>query len=174
MQWSELEDQACSLARTLSIIGDRWTLLILRDCFLRVRRYEDFQQRLGIGRGILTERLKQLVDAFILAKVPYQNNPLRYEYRLTPKGLDLYPVIMSIVHFGDEHLCDKKGRPLLHRHRKCGSVFDPVMTCSECGEPLDPRDVQPEPGPGARQTQHLPVTAASAPARGARRAAGKT
>jgi DNA-binding HxlR family transcriptional regulator len=159
MQWSALDDQACSLARTLSIIGDRWTLLILRDCFLRVRRYEDFQQRLGLGRGILSDRLNRLVDAFILAKVPYQNNPLRYEYRLTPKGLDLYPIIMSIVHFGDEHLADKKGRPLLHRHRTCGHVFDPVMTCSECHEVLSPRDVVPEPGPGARGKQHLPVSA---------------
>lgn len=172
MQWSELEDQACSLARTLSIIGDRWTLLILRDCFLRVRRYEDFQLRLGIGRGILSDRLGQLVDAFILAKVPYQDNPRRYEYRLTPKGLDLYPIIMSIVHFGDQHLAGKKGRPLLHRHRKCGHVFDPVLTCSECGETLDPRDVQPEPGPGARGAQHLPVTA-SPPARRTGRAGVK-
>ena len=173
MQWSELENEACSLARTLAIIGDRWTLLILRDCFLRVRRYEDFQQRLGIGRGVLSDRLGQLVNAFILAKVPYQNNPRRYEYRLTPKGLDLYPIIMSIVHFGDEHLADKKGRPLLHRHRKCGRLFDPVMTCSECGEPLDPRDVEPEPGPGARGAQHLPVSAASTAVRRPRRAAVK-
>ena len=165
MQWKELEDQACSLARTLSIIGDRWTLLILRDCFLRVRRFEDFQQRLGIGRGILSDRLGQLVDAFILAKVPYQNNPLRYEYRLTPKGLDLYPIIMSIVHFGDVHLADKKGRPLLHRHRTCGHVFDPVLTCSECGEALSPRDVEPEPGPGARGDQHLPASPPASPAR---------
>ena len=157
MQWSELEDQACSLARTLSVIGDRWTLMILRDCFLRVRRYEDFQQRLGIGRGILSHRLNQLVDAFILAKVPYQNNPLRYEYRLTPKGLDLYPIIMSIVHFGDEHLGDRKGRPLLHRHRTCSCFFDPLMVCSECREPLDPRDVEAVPGPGARGDQHLPA-----------------
>jgi DNA-binding HxlR family transcriptional regulator len=156
MQWSELEDEACSLARTLSIIGDRWTLLILRDCFLRVRRFEDFQQRLGIGRGILSNRLGQLVDAFILAKVPYQDNPLRYEYRLTPKGLDLHPIIMSIVHFGDQHLAGKKGRPLLHRHRTCGHVFDPVMTCSECCEPLEPRDIVPEPGPGARGRQLVP------------------
>ena len=173
MQWSELENEACSLARTLSIIGDRWTLLILRDCFLRVRRYEDFQQRLGIGRGVLSDRLGHLVDAFILAKVPYQDNPRRYEYRLTPKGLDLYPIIMSIVHFGDQHLAGKKGRPLLHRHRKCGHVFDPVMTCSECGETLDPRDIAPEPGPGARGTRHLPVTPARAPARRSGRLAVK-
>jgi DNA-binding HxlR family transcriptional regulator len=160
MQWSALETQACSLARTLSIIGDRWTLLILRDCFLRVRRYEDFQRRLGIGRGVLSDRLKHLVDAGILAKVPYQDNPPRHEYRLTSKGLDLYPIIMSIVHFGDEHLAGESGRPLLHRHRACGHLFDPVMTCSECGERLDPRDVASEPGPGARDSQHLPVAKA--------------
>jgi len=165
MQWSELESEACSLARTLSIIGDRWTLLILRDCFLRVRRFEDFQQRLGIGRGILSNRLGQLVDAFILAKVPYQDNPLRYEYRLTPKGLDLYPIIMSIVHFGDQHLAGKKGPPVVHRHRTCGHLFDPVMTCSVCGEALDPREIIPEPGPGARGKQHLPVAPQTPPRR---------
>jgi DNA-binding HxlR family transcriptional regulator len=159
MQWKDLDAEACSLARTLSLIGDRWTLLILRDCFLRVRRFDDFQARLGIGRPILADRLKKLVDAFILAKVPYQQNPVRYEYRLTPKGLDLYPVVLSIVHFGDTHLAGKKGRPLLHRHRACGHVFDPVLTCSECGEALDPREVEVLPGPGAGAPRHLPPAA---------------
>ena len=87
MRWSKLEDEPCSVARTISVIGDRWTLLILRDCFLRVRRFEDFQARLGITRPILADRLKKLVAKFVLAKVPYQEGPLRYEYRLTPKGL---------------------------------------------------------------------------------------
>jgi DNA-binding HxlR family transcriptional regulator len=165
MQWKDLDDEACSLARTLSVIGDRWTLLILRDCFLRVRRFDDFQARLGIGRPILADRLKKLVDAFILAKVPYQQNPVRYEYRLTPKGLDLYPVILSIVHFGDDHLAGNKGRPLLHRHRACGQVFDPVLTCSECGEALDPREVEVLPGPGAREARHLPAAPSARKAR---------
>src|SRR5215813_7188178 len=138
MRWNKLEDQACSLARTLSVIGDRWTLLILRDCFLRVRRFDDFQERLGIGRPILADRLGKLVEAFVLAKVPYQQNPTRYEYRLTPKGLDLYPVIMSIVHWGDAHMAGKQGRPLLHRHDLCDQDFDPVMVCSHCGERLEP------------------------------------
>jgi DNA-binding HxlR family transcriptional regulator len=91
MRWNELSEENCSMARTVSVIGDRWTLLILRDCFLRVRRFEDFQERLGITRPILASRLRKLVDEFVLVKVPYQQRPPRYEYRLTQKGLDLCP-----------------------------------------------------------------------------------
>lgn len=157
MQWSELEDQACSLARTVSVIGDRWTLLILRDCFLKVRRFDDFQSRLRIGRPILADRLNKLVEAFVLTKVAYQTNPIRYEYRLTAKGLDLYPVVMSIVHWGDIHMAGKKGRPLLHHHLTCNHKFDPVMVCSECQEALEARQVRAEIGPGACQPEHLPM-----------------
>ena len=157
MRWDRLEQQACSLARTVSVIGDRWTLLILRDCFLRVRRFEDFQARLGVTRPILANRLRRLVDAFVLVRVPYQQRPLRHEYRLTRKGLDLYPIVMSIVHWGDVHMAGKKGRPLLHRHLECGKQFDPVMICSECGEPLDPKRVHAHRGPGAGSTRHLPA-----------------
>ena len=156
MRWNDLEDEACSMARTISVIGDRWTLLILRDCFLRVRRFEDFQARLGVTRPILARRLRKLVEDFVLARVPYQQRPLRYEYRLTQKGLDLYPIVMAIVHWGDIHMSGKKGRPLLHRHRACGKTFDPVMVCSECGEPLDPRSVHVHPGPGVGNARHLP------------------
>src|SRR5271168_591257 len=127
MRWDMLDEEACSVARTLSVIGDRWTLLILRDCFLKVRRFEDFQARLGIGRPILADRLQKLVDSFVLTRVAYQQNPTRYEYRLTQKGLDLYPVIMAIVHWGDTHMAGRKGRPLLHRHAPCGHHFDPVQ-----------------------------------------------
>ena len=149
MRWDQLEAQPCSLARTVAIIGDRWTLLILRDCFLRVRRFDDFQARLGIGRPILADRLAKLVQNGVLDKVKYQESPTRYEYRLTQRGLDLYPVIMSIVHWGDTHLSGETGRPLLHRHEACGQIFDPVMTCSECGEALTPQSVQVMDGPGA-------------------------
>src|SRR5467141_2197365 len=83
MRWNELSEENCSMARTVSVVGDPWTLKILRDCFLRVRRFEDFQDRLGITRPILASRLKKLVDAFVLVKVPYQQRPVRYEYRLT-------------------------------------------------------------------------------------------
>ncbi len=144
------------MARAISVIGDRWTLLILRDCFLRVRRFEDFQARLGVTRPILARRLRKLVDDFVLAKVPYQQRPLRYEYRLTQKGLDLYPIVMAIVHWGDVHMSGKKGRPLLHQHSVCGKTFDPVVVCSECGEPLDPKRVHVHRGPGAASPSHLP------------------
>lgn len=160
MQWNELDQQPCSVARTLAVIGDRWTLLILRDCFLRVRRFSDFQERLGIARPILAERLQKLVDHFVLTRVAYQERPTRYEYRLTPKGLELYPVVMSIVHWGNVHMADKKGPPLLHRHKICGKYFHPVQVCSECGEPLDPRQVHVEAGPGARSAAHLPIAEA--------------
>lgn len=154
MQWSELDQQACSMSRTLSVIGDRWTLLILRECFLKVRRFEDFQRQLGIGRPILTDRLQKLVDNFVLTKVAYQERPTRYEYRLTHKGLDLYPVIMAVVHWGDVHMAGRKGRPLLHIHARCGHDFDPLQVCSACGEILDPRQVQVKPGPGAARPRN--------------------
>ena len=145
------------MERTVSVTGDRWTLLILRDCFLRVRRFEDFQARLGITRPLLGSRLKKLVDAFVLVKVPYQQRPVRYEYRLTQKGLDLYPIVMSIVHWGDAYMAGKKGRPLLHTHDICGKVFDPVLVCSECGEPLVAKQVHVHRGPGAKSPRHLPM-----------------
>ncbi|HLZ82981.1 MAG TPA: helix-turn-helix domain-containing protein [Caulobacteraceae bacterium] len=157
MQWSELDQQPCSVSRTLSVIGDRWTLLILRDCFLRVRRFDDFQARLGVARPILAERLQKLIDNGVLTKAAYQQNPPRHEYRLTQKGLDLYPVVMAIVHWGDIHMSGEAGRPLLHRHGACGRHFDPLLVCSECREALDPRQVQVDPGPGAADSAHMPL-----------------
>lgn len=149
MKWSELEQERCSVARTVSVIGDRWTLLVLRDCFLGVRRFEDFQQRLGISRPMLGDRLRKLVESGVLKKVAYQEAPPRHEYRLTPKGLDLHPVLMAIVHWGDVHMAGKPGRPLLHRHTGCGHHFDPVTVCSACNGRLQAKDVAVERGPGA-------------------------
>ncbi len=148
MKWNTLEEEPCSLARTIAVIGDRWTLLILRECFLRVRRFEGFQSSLQITRHLLSERLKKLIRFGILRRVPYQESPKRYEYILTQKGLDLYPVIMAMVHWGDIHMADERGRPLLHEHKKCGKLFDAVMVCSECGEVLSAREVHVHPGPG--------------------------
>lgn len=159
MRWSELADERCSIARTVSVIGDRWTLLILRDCFLRIRRFDDFEARLGITRHILADRLRKLVEAGVLEKVPYGDRPVRHEYRLTRKGLDLYPVMMSIVHWGDTHAAGKAGRPLLHKHLACGHQFDPVLTCSACGEAVDPRAVRVLPGPGAGRDQRRAAAA---------------
>lgn len=152
MKWNELEEEPCSMARTIAVVGDRWTLLILRECFLRTRRFEGFQSALGITRHLLAERLKKLVRHGILRRIPYQDSPKRHEYILTQKGLDLYPIMMAIVHWGDTHMIDERGRPVLHRHRGCGKDFDPVMVCSECGEPLHAKEVHTHPGPGARRS----------------------
>lgn len=146
MKWEDLADQPCSVARSTAVIGDRWTLMILRDCFLGVRRFEAFQARLGISRTIIAARLKLLTEEGVLRKVPYQENPLRHEYRLTAKGLDLYPVVMAIVHWGDRHYADERGPPILHRHKACGCDFHPVQTCSACGEPVSARDVETRAG----------------------------
>lgn len=149
MKWNSLEEQNCSLARTVAVIGDRWTLLILRECFLRVRRFEEFQGNLGITRHLLAERLKKLVRFGVLRRAPYMESPKRYEYILTQKGLDLHPVLMTIVHWGDIHMVDERGRPLLHEHKQCGHTFDPVLICSECKEPLIAKEVHTHAGPGA-------------------------
>jgi DNA-binding HxlR family transcriptional regulator len=148
MKRADLGDQPCSLARTAAIIGDRWTLLVLRDLFLGVRRFDDFQQRIGLSRALLSDRLRQLAESGIVARVAYQDKPVRHEYRLTRIGLDLYPVIMAMVDWGNRHLVDDRGPPLLHRHRPCGHDFRPQMHCSECGETLDPRDVEVRAGVG--------------------------
>ena len=149
MKWKDLGSERCSIARTTAVIGDRWTLMILRDCFLRVRRFEDFQSRLGISRTVVADRLRQLVEEGVLARVAYQDGPRRYEYRLTDKGRDLYPVLMALVRWGDVHYAGDAGPPLVHRHKACGCDFHAVQVCSECHEPLDPRGVETRQGPGA-------------------------
>jgi DNA-binding HxlR family transcriptional regulator len=152
MRWNDLKAETCSVARTVSVIGDRWTILILRDCFLRVRRFEDFQARLGITRHVLADRLRKLVRLGVLRRVRYQQRPPRYEYRLTPRGLDLQPVLLAIMRWGDAHMAGKRGRPVLLEHLDCGHVFDPVVGCSHCGAPVNARNVRVRPGPGAGST----------------------
>jgi len=148
MRWDEMRDERCSIARTLSVVGDRWTMLILRDAFLRIRKFEDFQSDLGISRQRLSERLKMLVDEGVLKKVEYQTNPSRYEYRLTSKGVALYPVIMAMVNWGDKYMDGGKGAPMIYKHTTCDNYFSAEVHCSACGEVVDPRDVKPEIGPG--------------------------
>lgn len=145
MRWETLSEENCSMARSLAILGDRWTLMILRDAFLKVRRFEDFQKSLGIARRVLTERLQKLVDAGVLKRVAYQENPERFEYRLTEMGLDLHPVILSMVHWGDKYFAGENGAPVLHTHKSCGHDFHSVLTCSECGEAIGARDVVARP-----------------------------
>ena len=142
------EGQTCSVARTLEIVGERWTLLILRDAFLGVRRFDDFQRSLGIARNVLNSRLKRLVDAGVLERRRYQERPERFEYRLTDMGLDLWPAVVALMRFGDRHLAGDEGPPLRLEHEGCGGELTGVVgTCAECGERLGARDVV------ARRTQ---------------------
>ena len=136
MKWNELAEQQCSISRSLAVIGDRWTLLVLSDLFLGAKRFETIRERLEISRTILTDRLNLLEREGVLRRVEYQERPTRYEYRLTNKGLELYPVIMTIVHWGDRHYADEGNPPIIHTHRACGKDFAPVLTCSECHEPV--------------------------------------
>jgi DNA-binding HxlR family transcriptional regulator len=136
------ENQDCSIARALETIGERWTLLILRDAFLGTRRFDDFQKSLGIARNVLTVRLKSLVDAGLLERRRYQERPERYEYRLTEKGIDLWPVLFTLMKFGDKHAVEGDAMPpTVVTHRRCGTVIDDHMCCPKCGVQVGPRDV---------------------------------
>jgi DNA-binding HxlR family transcriptional regulator len=143
------EDQVCSIARTLELVGERWTLLIVRDAFLGVRRFDDFQQSLGVSRGVLTDRLRRLVESGILERRLYQERPPRYEYRLTDKGRDLWPVTVAFLKWGDRYLAED-GPPRLILHRGCGGEVTERLACSKCGAELTVQDVEAKPGPGAR------------------------
>jgi DNA-binding HxlR family transcriptional regulator len=146
MKWQELAEQQCSVARTLAVIGDRWTLMILRDLFLGVKRFESFRDSLGISRTILTDRLNLLEAEGVVRKLPYQDRPVRHGYHLTQKGIDLYPVLMTIVAWGDKYYTDDKGPPVVQHHKTCGHDFHGVLHCSECGGELSPFDTEPRVG----------------------------
>jgi len=148
MQRTSFEDMNCSVAQCLEVVGEWWSLLIVRDAFLGVRRFDDFQARLGISRNILNQRLTKLVDEGILERVPYQDNPPRSEYRLTEKGRDLWHVLTAMRQWGDRWAAPD-GPPLKMRHTTCARVVKAVAVCSHCGEPLNLRSVTVEPGPGS-------------------------
>ena len=137
----------CSIAQCLEVVGEWWSMLILRDAFFGVSRFDEFQDRLGISRNVLNQRLAKLVDAGILVKVPYSQHPPRYDYRLTGKGRDLWPVLTSMRQWGDKHAAPD-GPPVLIRHSSCGQISTAVPACSTCGEPMDVGDLQATPGPG--------------------------
>lgn len=143
MRWSEIAEQPCSIARTLSVIGDRWTLLVIRESFLGTRRFDDFQARTGAPRAVLTERLKALVDEAVLERRAYSEHPERFEYRLTEKGRDLYPVVVSLLTWGDRWMPLDDGPPVALRHRDCGEVVHLALACPACGEQVTARDMAP-------------------------------
>jgi DNA-binding HxlR family transcriptional regulator len=141
------DNQNCSIARALETIGERWTLLILRDAFLGTRRFDDFQRSLGIARNVLTVRLKSLTDEGLLERRRYQERPERFEYRLTAKGIDLWPVLFTLMRFGDKHVLEGMP-PTTVEHRECGTAIDDHMCCPVCAVQVGPHDVVARRGAG--------------------------
>jgi DNA-binding HxlR family transcriptional regulator len=159
MERTSFADMRCSLARGLELIGDWWSPLIIRDLFLDVVRFDDLVEDLGISRNLLTRRLKALVENGIVERIAYSRRPARYEYRLTEAGRDLVPAILALTAWGDRWARPKQGSPILFVHKGCGHHFQPLVTCSACGETIDAPSVRALPGPGGAATRGTKVVA---------------
>ena len=156
------ESQNCSIARALEVVGERWSLLIVRDLMLGYRRFDALQERLGVARNVLAARLDRLIEEGVVQRRLYQERPARYEYVLTEKGLDLWPVLVGLISWGDKYVAEQ-GPPVVLEHRECGGRIDDRRICERCGEPVAVRAAIARPGPGARPTQQRRVLAADAP-----------
>ncbi len=148
MLGSAYDNQICSIAAALEVVGERWSLLIVRDIFLGLRRFDEIQADLGIARNVLDTRLTKLLAQGVLEKYPYQERPRRWEYRLTEKGLDLWPTVVALMQWGDRYAAPA-GPPVLLEHRGCGGTVDAHRICETCGARLSARDVRARRGPGA-------------------------
>ena len=141
VRWSDVGEARCSVARALAVVGDRWTMLLVREALLGTRRFEDFQANTGASRPLVAERLRSLVDEGVLDRVRYQERPERFEYRLTEKGRDLYPVLAALLSWGDRWTPSPEGPPVRLLHRPCGHTIHPELACPDCGAPASVRDV---------------------------------
>jgi len=148
-----MDMENCSVQRTLDLVGEKWTLLILREALNGVHRFADFHEHLGASEPILADRLKKLVSAGILQVRPYQDDGqrTRHEYRLTEKGLELYPAIVSLMQWGDKYLADPEGASVSIEHKACGHAVRVVVQCTHDGDIIAARDARSFPGPGARK-----------------------
>lgn len=169
MRQTSFSTMHCSLARTLEVVGDWWSPLVLRDLYLGVRRFDDLVRDLGISRNLLTTRLADLVAGGVVQRVRYSERPPRYEYDLTAAGRELVPVLLALTAWGDRWATPEGGPPIRFEHQRCGRRFVPTVSCSACGEPVTAEAVHPVPGPGGRAgpgTMLLPevlMAAASSP-----------
>ncbi|ASF10952.1 putative HxlR family transcriptional regulator [Nocardia brasiliensis NBRC 14402] len=148
MQRTNFGEMACSIARTLDVIGEAWSPLILRDVFVGMTRFDQLQADLGISRKVLTERLNHLVEHGVLERKPYDQRP-RYEYVLTQQGIELFEVLMVMKGWGDRWRAGAAGPPVRYRHHACGEISDVELRCDHCGEPMRATDIDLLPGPGA-------------------------
>ena len=142
-------NQGCSHAKSLEVIGERWSLLIIRDVMTGNRRFSGIQANLGIARNVLSARLQRLLDEGIIERRAYQESPPRHEYFLTEKGLDLWPSLIALMGWGDRHSGNPDGPPLSLAHKDCGGAVSDRGICDSCGEVLTARDARAVPGPGA-------------------------
>jgi DNA-binding HxlR family transcriptional regulator len=149
MLGSDYDGQVCSIAGALEVVGERWSLLIVRNVFLGLRRFDEIQSNLGIARNVLQTRLTTLLEQGVLEKRLYQERPPRYEYRLTGKGLDLWPTVVALMQWGDRYTPSSGGPAVVLEHRGCGGAVDRHRLCEACGARLSVRDVRAVPGPGA-------------------------
>ena len=149
----------CSIARTMDLLGDWWTPLVLREAFYGIRRFDDFQRTLGIARNTLTDRLHRLVDEGLLAKQPYQTDPVRYDYVLTEKGADFWGVLMAMSRWGDRWLAGASGPPVTVHHTACGHDTHAEVVCAHWRTPLTADDTRLSLGPGypAKLADHTEV-----------------
>jgi DNA-binding HxlR family transcriptional regulator len=149
----EYDTQNCTIGATLGVIGEKWTFLVLREAFNGIRRFADMQRRTGAPRQVLTDRLGRLVAAGILAKVPYREagQRSRSEYRLTEKGLDLFPLLAALLEWGNRYAVSAEGPQVLLTHRDCGAPVGLRLGCAAGHELGSAREVTPVPGPGARK-----------------------
>jgi DNA-binding HxlR family transcriptional regulator len=148
MQRTNFGEMACSIARTLDVIGEPWSPLILRNVWAGLTRFAQIQADLGISRKVLTERLNHLVEQGVLARSPYDRRP-RHEYVLTDKGTELVDLLMVMVGWADKWLAGQAGPPVLYRHHTCGEISHVDLRCAHCGEPMHAGDIELLPGPGA-------------------------
>ncbi|KLL09767.1 MULTISPECIES: helix-turn-helix domain-containing protein [Protofrankia] len=155
MRRVSFEDRACSVARCLEVVGDWWTMLIVRDLTFGVTRFDDIQRRLGVARNVLTQRLEHLVRHEVVERVPYQDHPARYDYRLTEKGRDLWQVLTAMRQWGDRWAATG-GPPVEMVHLDCGHVATAVPHCSECGAELRVSNMRAVPGPGGVDPAMVP------------------
>lgn len=147
----DYESQVCSISRTLEVVGERWTLLVVRDVMLGHHRFEELVDGLGVTRTVLTARLRRLVDEGVLERVAYQDNPPRFEYHLSAKGRDLIPVLAQLLWWGDRHYPHPDGPPRILRHTGCGGHVHAHYSCDGCGESVDFNHVNAEAGHPARR-----------------------
>jgi len=144
----EYDTQVCSIARSLEVVGERWSLLIIRNVGLGMNRFEPLRENLGITRSVLTTRLNSLIEYGILEKRRYSERPPRYEYHLTEKGRDLAPVLLQLMWWGDRYYPEAGGPPTVAVHKSCGGDLDRHMVCEKCGEAVEADRVYLKPGPG--------------------------